>query len=221
MRTKRIESDKPNQLPSPWQTFAILMAAVFIAEAIVMYLIHPFEDKVGHLFLVTLDASLLLILIAPFLWLFIVRTKRNTAMKTQAYAAAVVSNASDGIITINERGVTESFNPAAGRIFGHSEKEMLGQPLAVLMPEEYREKHRNGLERVRSTGKSNIAGKILELRGLRKDGREFPLELSISTWKAGKDMLFTGIVRDVSERKRAEEEIQRDRVQLTILQDIN
>jgi len=112
MRTKRIESDKPNQLPSPWQTFAILMAAVFIAEAFVMYLIHPFEDRVGHLFLVTLDASLLLILIAPLLWLFIVRPLRSTAIMEQARAATVIANAADAVVTID--GATDTTTMIVG-----------------------------------------------------------------------------------------------------------
>src|SRR3989338_5307122 len=221
MRTKRIESDKPNQLPSPWQTFAILIAAVFIAEAFVMYLIHPLEDRLGHLFLVTLDASLLLILITPLLWLFLVRPLRSKIILEQARAATVVSNAVDGIITIDGRGLIESFNPAAEKIFGFSADEVLGNPLTLLIPGRHRDAHQEGLERVRSTGKSDIIGKTLELQGLRKNGREFPLELSIAAWEAEKETFFTGIVRDITERKRAEEEIQRDRVQLSILQDIN
>jgi len=221
MRTKRIESDKPNQLPSPWQTFAILMAAVFIAEAFVMYLIHPFEDRLGHLFLVTLDASLLLILIAPLLWLFLVRPLRSKIILEQARAATVVSNAVDGIITIDGRGLIESFNPAAEKIFGFSADEVLGNPLTLLIPGRHRDAHLKGLERVQLTGKSNTVGKTLELHGLRNDGSEFPMELSISAWKAGKEMFFTGIVRDITERKRAEEKIHRDRAQLSILQDIN
>ena len=221
MRTKRIESDKPNQLPSPWQTFAILIAAVFIAEAFVMYLIHPFEDRLSHLFILTLDASLLLILIAPLLWLFIVRPLHSTAIMEQARAATVIANAADAVVTIDGRGLIESFNPAAEKIFSYSAEELLGKPLTLLLPGRYRDAHRKGLQRVRSTGKSDIVGKTLELHGLRKNGREFPLELSIAAWEAEKETFFTGIVRDITERKRAEEKIHRDRAQLSILQDIN
>ena len=221
MRTKRIESDKPNQLSSPWRAFAILMAAVFVVEAFVMYLIHPFEDRLGHLFLVTLDASLLLILIAPLLWLFIVRPLHSTAIMEQARAATVIANAADAVVTIDGRGLIESFNPAAEKIFGFSADEVLGNPLTLLIPGRHRDAHLKGLERVQLTGKSNTVGNTLELHGLRNDGSEFPMELSISAWKAGKEMFFTGIVRDITERKRAEEKIHRDRAQLSILQDIN
>jgi len=221
MRTKRIESDKPNQLPSPWQTFAILIAAVFIAEAFVMYLIHPFEDRLGHLFIVTLDASLLLILIAPLLWLFLVRPLRSKIILEQARAATVIANAADAVVTIDSRGLIESFNPAAEKIFGFSADEVLGNPLTLLIPGRHRDAHLKGLERVQLTGKSNTVGKTLELHGLRNDGSEFPMELSISAWKAEKEMFFTGIVRDITERKRAQEAAQRSLERIRALREID
>jgi PAS domain S-box-containing protein len=151
------------------------------------------------------DAVLLALLVAPFLWFFIVRPLRGRAMMEHARAATVVSHAADGIITIDDRGLIESFNPAAEEIFGYSADEVLGNPLTLLIPGRYRDAHQKGLERTRSTGKSDIIGKTLELHGLRNDGSEFPLELTVSAWNAGKEKFFTGIVRDITERKRAEE----------------
>jgi PAS domain S-box-containing protein len=202
-----MKKDRPNQFTSPWQTFAILMAAVFVAEAFVMYLIQPFEDRLGHLFILTLDATLLIVLIAPVLWWLIVSPLRSTAMMERARATTVISNAVDGIITINEHGLVNSFNPGAERIFGYRKEEIVGMPLTSLIPERYREAHRKGLEAARVRGPSEITGKTLEVHGLRKNSGEFPLELTISSWKAGKELFFTAIIRDISERKRIEQEI--------------
>ena len=207
--------------PSPLRLFFLVLAIVFLAEAAVMFVLPALLSGADYVTTSVADALILSILVAPFLWWLIVRPLHSTAVIEQARAATVVSNAVDGIITINDRGLIESFNPAAEKIFGHSADEVLGRPLTLLIPGRYRDAHQRGLERVRSTGKSDIIGKTLELHGLRKDGREFPLELSIAAWKAEKETFFTGIVRDITERKRAEEEIQRDRVQLSILQDIN
>jgi PAS domain S-box-containing protein len=81
----------------------------------------------------------------------------------------------------------------------------MGKMLTILMPERYREAHLRGLERVRSTGKSDYIGKISEMHGLKKDGSEFPLELSRASWKAGDKTFYGGIIRDITERKRTEE----------------
>jgi PAS domain-containing protein len=74
------------------------------------------------------------------------------------------------------------------------------------MPARYREAHEQGLARLRVTGESRMIGKLLELHGLRKDGTEFPLELSLAVWKKGEETFYSGIIRDITERKRAEEE---------------
>jgi light-regulated signal transduction histidine kinase (bacteriophytochrome) len=86
---------------------------------------------------------------------------------------------------------------------------VLGRPLTLLMPERYRELHRKGVERFSATGKAHVVGRTVELDGLKKDGSEFPLELSISTWTTGEHTFYSGIIRDITERKRTEEEIRR------------
>jgi PAS domain S-box-containing protein len=209
------------RFPSPTRLFFILLTVILLFEAVVMWLLPGIVAGAEHTWAaVIVDAALLALLVAPFLWLFIMRPLRSRAMVVQARAAAVVSNAVDGIIAINDRGLIESFNPAAEKIFGYSENEVLGKPLALLIPGRHRDAHQQGLERVRTTGKSAVVGKTLELHGLRHDGKEFPLELSISTWKAEKEMFFTGIVRDITERKRAEDVIHRDRIRRITVQDI-
>jgi PAS domain S-box-containing protein len=84
---------------------------------------------------------------------------------------------------------------------------VLGQPLTILMPERYRDAHRSGLERFKSTGTARVIGQTLEAHGVRKSGSEFPLELSLCTWEVTGKQFFAAILRDVTDRKRAEQEI--------------
>ncbi len=129
------------------------------------------------------------------------KTLRESEMRFRS----VVQSAIDAIILANSDGNVISWNRGAQTIFGHEEKEVLGKSLTILMPERYRAAHLRGLERVRSTGESSYLGKISELHGLRKDGSEFPLELSRAAWKAGDEMFYGGIIRDITERKSSEE----------------
>ena len=82
---------------------------------------------------------------------------------------------------------------------------MLGEPLTAIIPERFREGHQEGVPRVVGGGERHVIGSTVELAGVHKDGREFPLELSLATWSDGEDRLFVGVIRDITERKRAEE----------------
>nr|MBI3613674.1 PAS domain S-box protein [Nitrospirota bacterium] len=117
---------------------------------------------------------------------------------------SVVQSAVDAIIVADGAGLILTWNPAAERIFGYAEEEVIGRPLASLMPERYREAHGRGIERMRATGESRLIGSTMEAHGLRKDGREFPLECSLAMWTIGDKTFFSGILRDVTERKRGE-----------------
>src|SRR5215213_6498276 len=119
---------------------------------------------------------------------------------------AVVDAALDAIVTMSADGLIRSFNHSAELIFGYTAEEAIGQRLEMLMPERFRKLHRAGLRRYLNTGEAHAIGQPrLELTGRRKDGTEFPLELSISETREREDILFIGIVRDITERKRAEE----------------
>ena len=122
---------------------------------------------------------------------------------------SVAQSASDAIISIDSDGGIVFWNASAERTFGYSAQEVMGKPLMLLMPERYREGHQRGLHRMRTTGEAHVIGKTIELHGLRKDGVEFPLELSLSTWKMGEEAFYTGILRDITERKRTEEALRR------------
>jgi diguanylate cyclase (GGDEF)-like protein/PAS domain S-box-containing protein len=121
---------------------------------------------------------------------------------------SVAESAKDGIISAESNGQIFTWNRGAQEIFGYTEEEVLGQPITLLMPERYRELHQRGLERYAATGESHIMGKTIELHGLRRDGTEFPVEISLTAWKMGEETFYTGILRDITQRKRAEEEIQ-------------
>lgn len=118
----------------------------------------------------------------------------------------IAETASDAILTIDEESRIVFANASVGRIFGHSSAELLGRDLTVLMPERMRDRHREGLKRYRETGEKRIRWELLELPGLHKDGWEVPLEISYGEFMQNGSHFFTGILRDISERKKAEKE---------------
>jgi PAS domain S-box-containing protein len=122
---------------------------------------------------------------------------------------SVVQTAKDAIILADGNGNIIAWNRAAQTIFGYREEEVMGQPLTMVMPERYRDAHRQGIARLQAGGEAHVIGTTVELHGLRKDGSEFPLELSIGTWQATEGPFYSGIIRDITERKRAEEERER------------
>jgi PAS domain S-box-containing protein len=117
---------------------------------------------------------------------------------------AVADTAPDAIFTINEKSTLLFVSQAAERIFGYTASELLGQPLTMLMPEYLRNLHRAGIKRYVETGLRHISWEAIELPGLRKDGREILLEISFSEFTSKGKRHFTGIARDITERKRAE-----------------
>ena len=117
---------------------------------------------------------------------------------------SVVQSAADAIVLADGEGNILSWNKAATSVFGYRERKVLGKSLTMLMPERYRAAHQRGLEHVRKTGESKLIGHTVELQGLRKDGNEFPLELSLASWHARGEVYFSGIIRDISVRKREE-----------------
>jgi PAS domain S-box-containing protein len=119
----------------------------------------------------------------------------------------IVDTAVDGIITINEQGIVETLNPSAERIFGYAADEVVGKNISMLMPEPYRSEHDGYLERYRRTGERRIIGVGREVRGRRKNGIEFPMDLAVSATNLGDRRIFTGLVRDITERKKLEQEI--------------
>lgn len=119
---------------------------------------------------------------------------------------ALAETAADAIVTIDESDRIVYANPACQRIFGYSERELEKLPFTRLMPERYRKRHRDGLRRFAETGRRRIPWDGFELPGLHRDGQEIPLEVTFGAFEREGRHLFTGIMRDISDRKRAEEE---------------
>jgi len=117
----------------------------------------------------------------------------------------VAETATDAIITIDERGTILFANPSTERIFGYAVNDLLGQRITMLMPEHLRERHHKGINRYIETGKRHIPWTGVEIAGRHKDGHEIPLEISFSELVKDGRHYFTGILRDITERKHAEE----------------
>lgn len=122
---------------------------------------------------------------------------------------SVTESANDAIISADSEGNILSWNRGARHIFGYDSDEVLHKPLTLLMPEKYRESHARGLQRLSVSGESSLIGKVVELIGLRKNGEEFPIELSLSSWRSTRGVFYSGIIRDISQRKKLQDE--RDR----------
>lgn len=126
----------------------------------------------------------------------------ESAQESERNFRNLVESARDAILQADARGRIVWWNKAAETLFGYQEHEMLGQPLVHLMPERHREPHLRGMERFLQTGEGAIFGRTVEVEGLRKDGTEFPLELSVVATGSGPETRFSGILRDLTERKR-------------------
>jgi PAS domain S-box-containing protein len=136
--------------------------------------------------------------------LALAQTMTTTLREREAFISSVVDNAVDGIITIDRNGSVVSFNPAAEKIFGYESAEVLGQNIKMLMPEPYQAEHDGYLAHHVATGERKVIGIGREVSGMRKNGEIFPLDLAVSDMSQGQRSMFTGIVRDITERKKVD-----------------
>lgn len=129
--------------------------------------------------------------------------------ENKAQAQAILATTVDGIITIDEDSHIMSFNAAASKIFGYEEEEVLGKNVKMLMPEPYAQEHEGYIKRYLDTNERRIIGYRRELTGKRKNGSVFPMELSVSEIQWRGNRIFTGVVNDISERRRLQQELLR------------
>ncbi|MCU1451264.1 MAG: diguanylate cyclase/phosphodiesterase with and sensor(s), partial [Acidimicrobiales bacterium] len=120
---------------------------------------------------------------------------------------ALVDSATDAIVSADVNGRIVSWNRAAERMFGYSRDQILHKPLATLMPESYRDQHERGLRRFLVSGEARAIGRTVELEGLRHDSSTFPVELALSTWTTSEGRFFTGVMRDITDRRRTQDEL--------------
>ncbi len=129
---------------------------------------------------------------------------KETIIDVASRLQAIIETAVDGIIAINDKGIIESVNPAACKIFGYTEGEMVGQNVSMLMPNPHKQNHDGYMLNYLKTGERKIIGIGREVPGRKKDGGIFPFWLAVSEFKLGEKRMFTGVVHDMTEQKKAE-----------------
>ncbi|NTW03558.1 MAG: PAS domain S-box protein, partial [Oscillochloris sp.] len=147
-------------------------------------------------------------LVAAQIGAAIQRLQAEEALRTrEALLRSVTESAVDAIITTDPDGKILTWNPAAEHMFGYSATTALGQPLDMLIPEQYRHIHTRAIEMYQQRRWSKTVGQMIEFNALRNDNTEFPVEMSLSAWTSGRGVCFTSIIRDITERKHNEAEL--------------
>lgn len=135
--------------------------------------------------------------------------------KSEASIRIILDNAFDAIITMDAEGVIKNWNQRASSIFGWDANEAIGKKLVdLIIPDQYRSSHKSGLARFLATGESEILNQQIEISGLHRNGLSFPVEISISETKIENSYIFTGIIRDITRRKQAEQDLIQSRERL-------
>jgi PAS domain S-box-containing protein len=136
----------------------------------------------------------------------------ETLRRAEERKAAIVQSSMDAIVTIDQDGRVLGFNPAAENTFGFTEAELLGRPIAdFIIPAEYRQRHIDGLARLRDGKGSDILNRRLELTGLRKNGSSFPVEMTVTRVTSEGASVYTAFMRDITDRRRAEDDLRHER----------
>ncbi|HUQ26785.1 MAG TPA: PAS domain S-box protein [Burkholderiales bacterium] len=161
---------------------------------------RPIRDQL-HL---AVGALLLLVAVGTLFLRWQVRPLATGLADAEERFRALAETANDPIVSADGRGDITYFNKAAEQCFGYTRTEVAGKPLTLLMPERFRGDHTSGLRRVADGGASRIVGRTVELSAHRKDGSEFPIEISIASWQTARGRFFTAILRDITHRKRNE-----------------
>ena len=142
------------------------------------------------------------------------RQVEETLRANEARYRAVTRTAASAIVTVDSAGNVVGWNPAAERLFGYAEAEIVGQTLTPIVPQRFWQRHAEGLRMRTNDDASCMGGNVIEVAGRRKDGSEFPLELSAARWETEQGQFFTGIIHDITERKQHEQELQDSRESL-------
>src|SRR5680860_504066 len=145
---------------------------------------------------------------------------RKTAqdlMVREAHLRSILDTVPDATVVISERGLIQSFNAAAERLFGHQESAIIGQNVSLLMPAPYHDEHDRYIQRYLATGEKRIIGIDRVVTGQRKDGSTFPMKLEVGVMRSGDRRFFTGFIRDLTERQRTERQLQELQTELARL----
>ena len=177
---------------------ALLIGSYFLAHN----LNYPLTDDIFRSFIFIAVGIVVVILSEE------IEQKDIKLRESQEKFRSVADSAVDGIITTDNSGKIVLFNPSLENMFGYGIDEIKGKHVTILMPDRYKKQFINKLEKFKSTGKHEFDGKTFESIGLKKDGTEFPFEISIATWGSKENKFTTSIIRDVTERQRNEKMLQ-------------
>jgi len=176
--------------------------------------LHNYEKQLQTLFVGVLIIWTVILSISV-LGLLILTSRRNRAenmlRKSEEHFRSVADTANDAVITIDSNGLIVYWNWAAGDIFGYSADEVNGKPVTIIVSKHAGKKHIQGIIKAESRDESRLTEKPVERIGLKKDGSEVPIEITLSKWSAGREVFFTGIIRDITERKRMNDLLQMSR----------
>ncbi len=128
--------------------------------------------------------------------------EKQPVENTELQLRAVMQTSIDAIIMSDTSGNILSWNNGAKQLFKYEEEEVIGKSLTILIPDKYKKPHNEGIERVKNTGVTRIIGKTVEVEGIDKYGKVFPIALSLSSWQFEGEMYFGGIIRDITENKK-------------------
>ncbi len=207
-----------NSYLSPSYTLSLLAISIFSGEALIMFLMK-YLPEMAHTTEALIDAGLLLILVFPVILIFVLKpfarhiNDRNNAeeelVRSETKLRSMTDSAADAIIQIDSLGRVAYWNTAAVNIFGYDESDIIGENMSKhLIAEEDRERLRECVAKLNGTVDGEALTTPIELAGLRKNGQKFPVELSLSSVRLGDDWNTVGVLRDITERKMAEAELE-------------
>ncbi len=193
---------------SPIHACGIFLALIFIIELLMIMALDGLLPPATPSWLVaTADAVLITAAAFILVWRLFMRPLNETLLGEAARAHAITSAAAESIVTIDGHCIIQSFNPAAERLFGYTESEVIGKNVRVLMPEPHATAHDNYIAHYMHTGQKRIIGSPREVIAQHRNGSLFPVELNVAEIKLGRQRQFVGVFRDITERKIAEARI--------------
>lgn len=209
----------------------LLLASIVMGSAIsamhytgmaAMYIFPVSESRI-HVNALSVDTLLqstftVVLMIVIMLGIAVVISRRfdlyQRLQDSETRQSAIVKNMIDGVIIIDVNGIVETINPAGLALFGYEENEILGENIKMLMPDPYQSEHDEYLDNYKRTGVKKIIGIGRDVKGLRKDGMTFPMELSVNEMLLNGEVFYLGTLRDISDRKRADVELNKYSVSL-------
>ncbi len=192
-------------LGSSFKLFLKILGIIAAVEVAVMFLLPVLFPDINYLAQSVLDALLLALISAPFLWRAVVLPLKQMALEEKIRVAHVIENVIDGIVAFDDQGTIDSVNPAAERIFGYHSWEVVGKNLSCLIPLPYLEENDSQVAHFLLGKDKKVIGIEREVTGKRKDGTTFAVELTVSEGKSSNRRLLTGIIRDITDRKKLEQ----------------